>query len=93
MHADLSTYKSCVLLSQADTEKSSTLLMQCLITYMQLTFLVNKMQFYKKYCHKERLQKYPEEEVFSNCPKISLWESYDAHSKEHAQPTPHKPHK
>ena len=28
MHADLSTYKSCFLLSQTDTEKSTTLLLQ-----------------------------------------------------------------
>ena len=71
MHVDPSVYKSCFLLSQTDTKNR---LLYCTKSYIHrlltyLAFLLNKMQFYRKCCHKERLQNYSEEGLPSNSPK------------------------
>ena len=77
MHADPLTYKSCFPLSQADTRNQllyyTKSYMHHLLTY--LTFLLNKMQFYQKCCHEERLQKYLEEDSPAHSVVISWFSS------------------
>ena len=87
MHADPSVYNNCFLLFQIDTENC---LLYCTKSYIHhlpthLAFLLNKMQFYQKYYHKERLQKHRQEGPFSNSPKNLVSGNHMMHTqKEHA---------
>ena len=76
-------YKSCFLLSQTDTKKLPTPL------YQELHSLFTNIPCFSpkhnaalaKFCHKKGFKSIWRKDLLQLVPKISLWESYDAHLK------------